>query len=171
MHLEYNYRNQMEGFRWWLEMMVMVIILYIILWHLGYVDMEHWKLYLFCAFMPYFLMLTVPMLVLHIRYYLRNRGQVIDILDDRLILTKQNGERKEYLFSEIDEVVLHRSRAMEPGGGYAMSPIDRYSYLKLEFKDFDELPVYITCFMHPDFDKVTMELKGVGMSIRRNVFL
>lgn len=31
MHLEYNYRNQMEGFRWWLEMMVMVIILYIIL--------------------------------------------------------------------------------------------------------------------------------------------
>ena len=30
MHLEYNYRNQMEGFRWWLEMMVMVIILYII---------------------------------------------------------------------------------------------------------------------------------------------
>ena len=55
-------------------------------------------------------------------------------------------------------------------GGYAMSPIDRYSYLKLEFKDFDELPVYITCFMHPDLDKVTMELKGVGMSIRRNVF-
>ena len=52
-----------------------------------------------------------------------------------------------------------------------MSPIDRYSYLKLEFKDFDELPVYITCFMHPDLDKVTMELKGVGMSIRRNVFL
>ena len=106
-----------------------------------------------------------------IRYYLRNRGQVIDILDDRLILTKQNGERKEYLFSEIDEVVLHRSRAMEPGGEYAMSPIDRYSYLKLEFKDFDEPPVYITCFMHPDLDKVTMELKGVGMSIRRNVFL
>lgn len=158
MHLEYNYRNQMKGFRWWLGMMVMAIILFIILWYLG-LDMKYWKEYLLYAFMPYFFILTVPLLFFHIRYYLRNRGQIIDILDDRLILTKRNGECKEYLFSEIDKALFHPNVAT----GYTL--IDDYSCLKLVFKDFEEPPVYITCFMHPNLYKVTMELKGAGMSI------
>ena len=170
MHLEYKYRNNLKGWRWVAEIFIGIFIIFVIIYL--YFEITDWKTWKLCLLyvLFWFLFYAIPLLILDIRYYLRNRGQVIDVLDDRLILLQQNGERKEYLFSEMDEVLLYRSKTIEAGGGFTLSPMDYYCYLKFEFKDIDEPPVYITCFMHPDLDEVSMKLKGVGMSIHRSVF-
>ena len=104
---------------------------------------------------------ALPMLIFDIRYYLRNRGQSIDILDGRLILTTKEGERKEYLFSEIDGVL--RYGCVKSFTGH--HPTAYYGFLKFEFKDTDEPPVYITCFMHTDLDMLTDELEKLGLNV------
>ena len=176
MHLKYNYKNQLKGFKWWLDTWLIVLVLICVAWYYEVIEIESYLLY---ALIPWFIVFTVPLLLYHVRYYLRNRGQVIDILDDRLILTTRHGERKEYLFTDISEVFLHRSRTIEPGGFTTFSPMDYYCYLKImigvQYEDAreDELepPVYITCFMHPDLDEVIKHLKGVTVTVRRSMFL
>lgn len=178
MHLKYNYKNQLKGFWFWLDVCIISLIGIGILYYQGIIEL---KMYVFIVYFGYMLVMGFPLLLYHIRYYLCNRGQVIDIYDDRLVLTTRKGERMEYLFSEIVDVFLYRSRAIEPGGGFTFSPMDYYCYLKLTFEEEyldedrceDEMkpPVYITCFMHPDLDEVIKQLKGVNVIVCRSMFL
>ena len=161
MHLEYKYRNNLKG---WLRaawFSIAIFIVYVILFMFG----PYWKIILIFMLSYLFVLFALPMLILDIRYYLRNRGQTIDILDDRLILTTKDGERKEYLFSEVEEVLRH---------GYDKSvshpAVEYYGSLKFVFKDTDEPPVYITCFMHTDLDMLTDELKKLGLNVHYPVW-
>jgi len=108
---------------------------------------------------------ALPMLIFDIRYYLRNRGQSIDILDGRLILTTKEGECKEYLFSEVEEVLRYGCVK-----SVSHPAVEYYGSLKFVFKDTDEPPVYITCFMYADLDMLTDELEKLGLNVHYPVW-
>ena len=157
LHLEYKYRNNLKGWRWVAWFSIVIFIIYVLL----FMYRPYWKIGLIFMLSYLFVLYALPILFFDIRYYLRNGGQTIDILDDRLILTTKDGERKEYLFSEVEEVLRH---------GYDKSftghhPTAYYGSLKFVFKDTDEPPVYITCFMHPNFSEVTEEVRRLGLNV------
>ena len=162
MHLEYKYRNNLKGWRWVAWFSIVIFIIYVLL----FMYRPYWKIGLIFMLSYLFVLYALPILFFDIRYYLRNGGQTIDILDDRLILTTKDGERKEYLFSEVEEVLRH---------GYDKSftghhPTAYYGSLKFVFKDTDEPPVYITCFMYADLDMLTDELEKLGLNVHYPVW-
>lgn len=162
MHLEYKYRNNLKGWRWVAWVSIVTFIMPGVFFMFG----PYWKIGLISLFSYIFILYALPVLFLDIRYYLRNGGQTIDILDDRFMLTTKDGERKEYLFSEIDGVL--RYGCVKSFTGH--HPTAYYGFLKFEFKDTDEPPVYITCFMHTDLDLVVGELERLGLNVHPPVW-
>ena len=170
MYLKYSYRNQIKGVKWWISVVVIALVLV-----LGF--------HYYCGNIMYFntiiigwggwaLFIAIPMIYYHTRYWFLNRGLEMELLADRLVVIKRDKNRKEYLFSEIEEIYLHRSKAIEPGGDTFgdISTMDRYCCLKLEFKDWDEPPVYITCFMYPDMDEILKHFPSSIPVTRRFMF-
>lgn len=70
MHLKYNYKNQLEGFKWALEVYVLYLLVIVVFWYNNMIEMED---YVFVCSGIILLFLGMPLLLYHVRYYLRNR--------------------------------------------------------------------------------------------------
>lgn len=115
----------------------------------------------------YYLILTIPMLYLHIEYYLSNKGQIITISDDTLIKISRSGIKQNYKFSELNRVILYKSASIEKGG-IQITPLDSYHYLRIITNSGDD--VIITCMMCKDLDKVVAMFQGVPKIRKKGFF-
>lgn len=115
------------------------------------------------AFGIWFVLLTLPVIYLHIEYYFANRGQEIIIGDNSLLITTKNGNTHSINFTEFDKVILCKSASMDKGG-IPIMPVEPYHYVRIITNSGEQ--IIITCLMYPKLEKVINKMKG-GEKIRK----
>ncbi|MFC0262373.1 hypothetical protein [Fontibacter flavus] len=114
-----------------------------------------------------YVLLTLPLLYLHIEYYIANRKQVITIEDDEFTISTQNGYTHKFKFTELSNVILYKSASLDKGG-IQITPIESYHYARIITKS--ERQIIITCLMSPKLEEVVNELKGVQKKRKKRLF-
>lgn len=114
-----------------------------------------------------FVLLTLPLLYLHIEYYIANRKQKIIIKDEEFTIIKQNGNILKFKFTELSKVILYKSASLDKGG-IQLTPIESYHYARIITKS--EKQIIVTCLMYPKLEEVVNELKGVQKIRKKRPF-
>lgn len=114
----------------------------------------------------WFALNTIPVIYLHLEYYLANRGQRITIENGQLTLITRNGICKEYKFSELDKVILYKSASIDKGG-IPITPMELYHFARIYTKSNEQ--IIITCLMCPKVEDAIDKLIGV-QRLRKKVF-
>ncbi|MFO0355775.1 MAG: hypothetical protein ACK50A_02385 [Sphingobacteriaceae bacterium] len=94
-------------------------------------------------FLLFHLVFTLPAIYLHITYTLRNKGEVIEVFNDKIIVRNGNTE-KIFLKEEMLDVTLFKSASLDKGG-IPFSAMEYYRYVRINTKQNDE--IVITCLM------------------------
>jgi hypothetical protein len=115
----------------------------------------------------WFALLTLPVIYLHIEYYLANRGQEIIIENDELRVITKNGNTYKFKFAELSKVILYKSASLDKGG-IPLTPIESYHYARIITKS--EKQIIVTCLMYPKLEEVVSELKGVQGIRKKRLF-
>ncbi|WP_298301732.1 hypothetical protein [Hydrotalea sp.] len=115
----------------------------------------------------WFTVLTLPVIYLHIEYYIANRKQEIAIKDDELTVITQNGNTYKFKFTELSKVILYKSASLDKGG-IQFTPIESYHYARIITKS--EKQIIVTCLMTPKLEEVVNELKGVQKIRKKRLF-
>jgi hypothetical protein len=114
-----------------------------------------------------YVLLTLPLLYLHIEYYIANRKQEITIKDDEIAVITQNGNTHIFKFTELSKVILYKSASLDKGG-IQFTPIESYHYARIITKS--EKQIIVTCLMFPKLEEVVNELKGVQKIRMKRLF-
>lgn len=112
----------------------------------------------------WFTVLTLPVIYLHIEFYIANRKQEIVIKDDELTVITRNGNTYKFKFTELSKVILYKSVSLDKGG-IQFTPVESYHYVRIITKS--EKQIIVTCLMTPKLEEVVNEFKGV-QKIRKN---
>jgi hypothetical protein len=102
----------------------------------------------------FLLVFTIPSLYLHLEYYCRNRGEILQITGEHIIYTKGNFTHQ-YNISDIEEVILFKALN---AGGVQRTPIEGYHFARIKLPDRE---IIITCLLIPDVGTALRKLKGV----------
>ena len=95
---------------------------------------------------------TLPALFLHVDYYIRNRHEVYEI-GNRKIIRRKNGEEWVYLVSDIDNIYLNLNHCFDvsigttPTGLKQRFPCGGYHFAKIVMKSGEVL--YLTSLLYP----------------------
>ena len=104
---------------------------------------------------------------LHIEYYLKNRGQHLEILEDEVILYDRNGQVRRYQNKELQKVILYKSASLDKGG-IPLTPIESYHYAHIVPKQGEE--IIITCLMATDVEEAIKQIKWVPYERKKRLF-
>jgi hypothetical protein len=117
MILKQNIKNQIivSGYTW-----SMILILFAGWWYFNYDPV------ILLIGGLFHLIFTIPALYLHIEYYLRNKGEVIEINYNEIIVRK-NGEERKYDSSLISKVIVYKSASLDKWG----IPLTAMEYYRL----------------------------------------
>jgi len=115
----------------------------------------------------WFTVLTLPVIYLHIEYFIANRKQEVAIKDDELTVITQNGNTYKFKFTELSKVILYKSASLDKGG-IQFTPIESYHYARIITKS--EKQIIVTCLMFPKLEEVVNELKGVQKIRKKRLF-
>jgi len=117
-------------------------------------------------FLIIFLITILPILYLHIGYFIANKGQKITLFDSGFIYEK-NGKSSTILWADVNSVDLYISGNME--SGIPKLPFEVYHYVCVNNSNNNE-KIIITCLMCPKLYKIVKEIHGVDIKIKRRVF-
>lgn len=106
----------------------------------------------------WFAVLTLPVIYLHIEYYLANRGQEVIIKNEELTVISRKGNAYKFKLTELNKVILYKSASLDKGG-IPITPFELYNYARIITKSGEQ--IIITCLMYPKLEEVINELKGV----------
>ena len=115
----------------------------------------------------YWLIYTIPALALYIEYLIINKGQEIEIGQNKLIVNNSNGETRSYEIKDLDKIIVYKSASMDKGGIPLLSS-ESFYYARIKAKS--GLDIIITCLMSHDVDKVVRKLSGVSYERRKTLF-
>lgn len=102
---------------------------------------------------------TIPALYLHIEYYLRNRGEEIEINADEIIVRKNGKEIKRYSSDELEDITVYKSASLDKGG-IPLSALESYHFARILAKNKDE--IIITCLLAPKrVEQAVKQIQGV----------
>lgn len=110
----------------------------------------------------------LPSLFLHLQYFIKNRGQVIEILDTELIVKNRVKEKVVIKFSDIKKITLFKSASLDKGG-IQMSPLESYHYAQLMLKNGES--IFITNLLTPDVERAVSLIKWAPYERRKGLFL
>ncbi len=141
---------------------IYVFILYYFLSD-SYIDRN--MAYMFVGFFCCFLL---PALILHVEYYIRNKGEEYELLDDKIILHKNN-ETYTYTKDDIKKIIVYVSPNYYNDFFY-VSAFENYHFAKVELKNGKFL--YLTSLLAPrGVDKVLkVYLKDVYYIRKKRLF-
>lgn len=114
-----------------------------------------------------YVLLTLPILYLHIEYYIANKKQEITIKGEELTVITQNGNTHKFKFTELSKVILYKSASLDKGG-IQFTPIESYHYARIITNS--EKQIIVTCLMFPKLEEVVNELKGVQKIRKKRLF-
>lgn len=124
------------------------------------------KIDMLVIFGIWFAILTLPVIYLHLEYYLANRGMEIVIENEKLTVISKNRNSQTFKFNELKEVRLYKSASLDKGG-IPIMPTEPYHFVRI-FTNSEE-QITITCLMYPKLDGVVDKLIGV-QKIRKRGF-
>jgi hypothetical protein len=119
------------------------------------------------VFFFFWLFYTIPATVVHIIYYLKNRDQQIEILNNELIYSVRNGEERKCSIDDLAKITLYKSASIDKGG-IQLTPIESYHYACVTPKQGNE--IIITCLLVPDIEKAIGILKQVPFERKKRLF-
>lgn len=100
---------------------------------------------------------TIPVLFLHYDYWEINKGEVYEVLFDRLVRWRQ-GKREEILGSDIKEIIIRKSASMDKGG-IPFLGIESYYCVDVYLNSGNHLT--LTCLLSPKIDLEIQKLKNI----------
>ncbi|WP_462249331.1 hypothetical protein [Ekhidna sp.] len=113
-----------------------------------------------------FSLFIIPSFYLHLEYWITNYGQVVEIENHSLKITKK-GVSNNYQFSEIKKVIVYKSASLDKGG-IPFSTMEYYNYARIILKSGEE--IILTCLLSPRIDKITDQITGVAKERKRGFF-
>jgi hypothetical protein len=121
---------------------------------------------IFFAF-AFYSIFFLPSLYLHIEYYLKNRGQRVEILESEIRLYDRDGRLKKYASEDLEKVILYKSASLDKGG-IPLTPVEVYHYARIISKQGGE--IVITCLLAPNVELLVRMLKGVSVERKKQFF-
>jgi hypothetical protein len=109
----------------------------------------------------------LPSLYLHIEYYLKNRGQRLEVLENEIILHDRNGQVRRYANQDLQKIVLYKSASLDQGG-IPLTPIESYHYARIIPKQGEE--IILTCLMAPNVEEAIKQIKWVSYERKKRLF-
>ncbi len=109
---------------------------------------------------------TLPVLYLHLEYYLWNWNLLVDINDDSIKITK-NGKQKTYPLDNLSRILVYKSASLD-NGGIQILPLESYFYAKILTKHNEV--IIITCLICPNLEDVIMKLNGIPYERKKKIF-
>lgn len=110
----------------------------------------------------------LPSLYLHLQYYMKNRGQIIQIFENELVV-RNDGKAEEIIkFSDIKKITLCKSASIDKGG-IQMTPLESYHFARLMLKNGESL--FITNLIAPDVERAISLIKWVPYERHKGLFL
>ena len=109
----------------------------------------------------------MPAIYLHIEYYLRNRNERLEILDNRILYHDRTGVVKSYATQDLERIVLYMSASLDKGN-IQFTPIESYHFAKIRSKSGQE--IVVTCLMTRDLEKAMKMIGGVMLERKKTFF-
>ena len=113
-----------------------------------------------------YMFVSLPVLYLHIVYYLENRGQKI-IIDNNELVIKARGMLARIKKDDLDKVIYFLHGNMDKWG-VPVTPMEYYNYIKIITKSGKQ--IFITCLMYKNLYEVLNELSGIPATRKYNPF-
>ncbi len=110
---------------------------------------------------------AVPALYLHIRYWIKNKGEEYEIRDNEIIL-KKHGKEIIYKNQDIEKIIVYLSPSLYKNSNFHLLAIESYHYAKIRLKTGEYL--VLTCLLAPRLDKTLKQMKGVLIERRKKLF-
>lgn len=157
--------NQLSALSFLLVLLV-IILLFIIWLYYNHSDPVFIQ-FMFAACIIGFGLNTFPVLFLHYTYWQANKGEVYQILFDRLVRWRE-GNREEILGSDIEKITVHLCPSMYQKSNLHFLGIEAYYYARVDLKNGNHF--FLTCLLHPKLDDILTELKGVRIYRKKTYF-
>lgn len=109
----------------------------------------------------------LPSFYLHLEYYLKNRNQRLEILENEIIFYDRNGEVRRYLNQDLQKIILYKSASLDKGG-IPLSPIESYHYARIIPRQGKE--IILTCLMAADVEEAIRQIKWVTYERKKRLF-
>jgi hypothetical protein len=114
----------------------------------------------------WFALITLPVIYMHIEYYLANRGLEIIIEKDEIRVSTKRGNTHKFKFAELSKVILYKSASLDKGG-IPLTPMESYHFARIITKS--ENQIIVTCLMYPKLEEVIDALHGVKKIRKRGI--
>src|SRR5574337_475590 len=103
---------------------------------------------------------ALPVLYLHIEYYLTDRGKVIEIHDGLIKVHFSKDSVKDFQTSDIIRIIINKSKNYATMR-FPITAFEKYYYVKMIFADGES--VIITSLMIRNLEKVIIGIRGVDI--------
>ncbi|MBZ4190261.1 hypothetical protein [Niabella beijingensis] len=120
---------------------------------------------LWSIFILYYLLTTLPAVYLHILYYLKNKGEAIELKPDQIIVLRSSREQV-YTGKDISKIIVCKSANMD--NGIPMMAVEYYYYAEIVMNNGEN--VVITCLMSRKIDAILKGYLNVSFYRDKNVF-
>jgi hypothetical protein len=107
MSYQIEFRNHLKAFGFTLTVLILLIGFCL------YIEATTDEILFGLAFYSIFFL---PSLYLHIEYYLKNRGQQLEIFEDEIVFYSRDGQVKKYAMQDLQRIVLYKSASLDKGG-------------------------------------------------------
>lgn len=160
MRIKIEFKNQLRSIPFVLTLVVLLFLVALS------VDFDPSALWIFSALVALF---CFPAAFLHIEYFLKNRGQVIEVENGTINVKKNDGRVISYNKEEIEKIKLYKSASADQGG-IPLSPMEFYFYARIIPKSNAE-DIIITCLMiHNMSELLDKEFEGVTLERYKTFF-
>ncbi len=136
--------------------LMMIIVLYILNFEKDFITI----------FLISWIIYTIPVLYLHVEYWIRSWDVKYKIKEGVIIQYKKN-EKEVYNAEDILKIILYKSASIDKGG-IPILAMESYHYARVIMRTGDEL--IITCLLTPKVDKAIQKLGRVTIQRKKRGF-
>lgn len=101
----------------------------------------------------YWILFSLPVIFLHIEYYLANKGMKVEIHFNELAISRK-GETIRYSASDLAGITLYKSASLDKGG-IPFTGIESYFYLRIVTKAGKK--IILTRLLDSNIDKILLD--------------
>lgn len=114
----------------------------------------------------FWIIVTVPVLLLHVDYYIKNRNQVIEISSENIKV--KIGERVQiFEMTDIDKIIIYKSASLDKGG-FPIMAMESYNFIRIIFKS--KVNIVITCLMYKRPFNLIQRFPNIKFERKRSSF-
>ncbi len=109
---------------------------------------------------------SIPAIYLHLEYYFKNKGIIIELGEEEIIVKNQK-EIWKYKNRDISKIIVYKSNAIDEWG---VPFIASYFYYYIRIVTLSNEEIIITCLMVDNKDKILKKYKNVKLEMKTSFF-